>query len=101
MAERSTSPETTLQIRSTCAEPRQKVYDPRTERQKQTLWICRLTEQESTKVPELDLRHRGRYRLQVPPPEAHHMLLSRTYLEVKSTDRMGLTWQSEGDPDFG
>jgi uncharacterized protein YndB with AHSA1/START domain len=29
------------------------------------------------------------------------MLLSGTYLEVKSPDRLVLTWQWEGDPDFG
>ena len=29
------------------------------------------------------------------------MLLSGTYLEIKAPDRLVLTWQWEGDPDFG
>ena len=101
MAERPTSPETTLQIRRTFAAPRQKVFEAWTEAEKLTRWLCRVTEQHSTKLLELDVRVGGRYRLEVTTPEGDHMLLSGTYLEVKAPDRLVLTWQWEGDPDFG
>ena len=101
MAEKPTSLETTLQVRRTFAAPRQKVFEAWTDAKRLTRWLCRVTEQHSTKLLELDVRAGGRYRLEVTTPEGDHMLLSGRYLEVKPPDRLVLTWEWEGDPDFG
>jgi uncharacterized protein YndB with AHSA1/START domain len=101
MAEKPTSPETALQIRRTFAAPRQKVFEAWTEAEKVTQWLCRVSKEHSTKLLELDVRVGGRYRLEVTTPEGSHMLLSGRYLEVKPPDKLVLTWEWEGDPDFG
>jgi uncharacterized protein YndB with AHSA1/START domain len=101
MAETPTSAETTLQIRRTFAAPRQKVFEAWTRAEKLTKWLCRVTEQHSTRILEFDPRVGGRYRLEVTTPEGNHLLLSGTYREVESPEKLVFTWQWEGDPDFG
>jgi uncharacterized protein YndB with AHSA1/START domain len=101
MAEKPTSPDTTLQIRRTFAAPRQKIFEAWTEAEKLTRWLCRVTEQHSTKLLELDVRTGGRYRLEVTTPEGDRHLLSGIYREVTSPDRLVFSWQWEGDPEFG
>lgn len=101
MADKPTSADTTLQIRRTFAAPRQKVFEAWTEAERLTRWMCRVTEQHSTNLLELDVRVGGRYRLEVTTPEGSRMLLSGTYREVKPPERLVFTWQWEGDPDFG
>ena len=101
MAEKPTSLETSLQVRRTFAAPRQKVFQAWTEPEKLTRWMCRVTDQHSTKLLELDVRAGGRYRLEVTTPEGDPVLLSGTYHEVKPPERLVFTWQWEGDPDFG
>src|SRR2546425_12488764 len=70
MAEDTTTSETTLQIRRTFAAPRQKVFEAWTQLEKLTTWLCRVTEQHSTRILEFDARVGGRYRLEVTAPEA-------------------------------
>ena len=101
MAEKPTSLETTLQIRRTFAAPRQKVFEAWTQLEKLPQWLCRVTQQHSTRILELDARVGGRYRLEVTTPEGSRMLLSGTYREVKSPEKLVFTWLWEGDPDFG
>lgn len=101
MAEKPTSPDTSLQIRWTFAALRQKVFEAWTEAEKLNRWLCRVTEQHSTKLLELDVRAGGSHRLEVTTPEGNRMLLSGTYRELKSPGKLVFTWQWEGDPDFG
>jgi len=101
MAEDTTTSETTLQIRRTFAAPRQKVFEAWTQLEKLTTWLCRVTEQHSTRILEFDARVGGRYRLEVTAPEGSRLLLSGTYREIEPPERLVFTWQWEEDPDFG
>ena len=101
MAEKPTSVDTTLQISRTFAAPRQKVFEAWTEPEKLNQWLCRVTAGHSTKLLEMDVRVGGRYRLEVTNPDGTRVLLSGTYREIKSPERLVFTWQWEGDPDFG
>ena len=101
MAEKTTTSETTLQIRRTFAAPRQKVFEAWTHAEKLTKWLCRVTEQHSTKTLELDVKVGGRYRLEVTTPEGNRYLLSGNYREIQPPEKLVFTWSWEGDPDFG
>lgn len=101
MAERPSTADTTLQISRTVAAPRQQVFEAWTEPEKLSQWLCRVTARHSTRLLEMDLRVGGRYRLEVTNPDGTRVLLSGTYLEIKSPERLVFTWQWDGDPDFG
>ena len=101
MAEKTTNSETTLQVRRTFPAPRHKVFEAWTQAEKLTKWLCRVTEQHSTKILELDVRVGGRYRLEVTTPEGDRYHLSGTYQEVQPPERLVFTWSWEGDPNFG
>src|SRR5713226_380386 len=101
MAEDTTISQTTLQIRRTFAAPREEVFEAWTQPEKLTKWLCRVTEQHSMRILELDVRVGGRYRLEVTTPEGNRYLLSGTYREVQPAERLAFSWKWEGDLDVG
>jgi uncharacterized protein YndB with AHSA1/START domain len=101
MAEKPTNPDTKLQITRTFAAPQQKVFEAWTQAEKLTRWLCRVTEQHSIKILELDVRAGGRYRLEVTTPEGDLYVLSGTYREIMPPHKLAFTWQWDSDRDFG
>ena len=92
MATSKAAPETTLRLRRTFAAPRQKVFRAWTDPEELKKWFAP-GDDYTTKVPELDLRAGGRYRIEMHSPDGNVHCVLGTYREVSPPDRLVYTWR--------
>ncbi len=92
MATQRTTPETSVQLRRTFAAPRQKVFRAWTDPEELTKWFAP-GDDFTTKVPELDLRPGGSYRIEMHSPAGNVHCVVGTYREVSPPNRLVYTWR--------
>jgi len=94
MAKEQLSPETTLKVKRVFQAPREKVFRAWTDATELARWFAPSAEY-STRVPELDLKVGGKYKV-----EMHHKggivhTVGGTYQEITPPERLVFTWRWE------
>lgn len=99
MASPQPTSETALRLSRSYPAPREEVYRAWTDPQALEHWFAPDPEF-VTKVPILELRPGGRYRVEMTKGGATHVAVGR-YQEVRPAERLVFTWKWETDPDRG
>ena len=99
MASPQTASETALRLSRSYPAPREELYRAWTDPQALEHWFAPDPEF-VTKVPILELRPGGRYRVEMTKGGATHVAVGR-YQEVRPPERLVFTWKWETDPDRG
>lgn len=99
MATAQTIPETTLRITRTFPAPREEVFRAWTERKALERWFAP-SDEFATKVPILEVRPGGRYRVEMHKGDVVHVAVGQ-YREVRPPEKLVFTWRWETDPDRG
>jgi uncharacterized protein YndB with AHSA1/START domain len=86
-----------LRLTRTVAAPREKVFRAWTDPKTLSLWFAP-SEKYVTRVPQLEAREGGRYRIEMTLDGRPHRV-SGTYREVRFPERLVFTWQWENEPD--
>ncbi|HEV2521376.1 MAG TPA: SRPBCC domain-containing protein [Candidatus Acidoferrales bacterium] len=97
MAKEQLSSETTLKVSRILQAPRKRVFRAWTDPKELARWFAPSTEY-STKVPELDLRVGGKYKVEMHHKGGNVHIVSGTYKEIRPPERIVFTWSWEGDP---
>jgi uncharacterized protein YndB with AHSA1/START domain len=97
MAKEQMSPETALTVRKTFQAPRERVFRAWTNAQELALWFAPSAEY-STKVPELDLKVGGKYRVEMHHKGGNVHKVGGTYREIKPPEKIVFTWRPENEP---
>ena len=97
MAKEQLSPETTLKVRRTFPAPRARVFRAWTDPKELALWFAPSVEY-STKVPELDLKVGGKYRVEMHHKGGNINRVGGTYREINPPEKLVFTWRWENDP---
>jgi uncharacterized protein YndB with AHSA1/START domain len=100
MAKEQLSPETTLQVRKTFQAPRDRVFRAWTNPKELALWFAPSVEY-STKVPELDFRVGGKYKVEMHHQGGSVHKVGGTYREIRPPEKIVFTWSWEDDPSAG
>lgn len=96
MAKEQLSPETTLKLRRTFQAPRERVFRAWTDPKELALWFAP-TADYTTRVPELDLRVGGKYRVEMHHKGGNVNKVGGTYREIKPPEKIVFTWRWEHD----
>src|ERR1700687_511503 len=88
-----------LQIARTIPAPREKVFRAWTQAQALKTWFAP-TEKYITRIPHLDVRPGGRYRIEMEIEGKSHIVVG-TYQEVVPPERLVFTWTWETEPRHG
>lgn len=96
MANRTSFPETPLQIRRTLGAPREKVFQAWTEPEELKKWFAP-GDDYSTPVVEVDLRVGGSYQVVMKSPQGILHRLSGVFREVRPPAKLVYTWSWEGE----
>jgi len=97
MAKEQLSPETTLKVRRVFQAPRERVFRAWTDAKELALWFHPSAEY-STRVPELDLKVDGKYKVEMHHKSGSVHTVGGTYREIRPPERIVFTWSWEGDP---
>jgi len=96
MAKEQLSPDTSLTVRRTFQAPREKVFRAWTNAQELARWFAPSAEY-STKVPELDLKVGGKYKVEMHHKSGNVHTVEGTYREIKPPEKIAFTWRWESD----
>jgi len=97
MAREGLSPDTTLTLRRTFRAPRDKVFRAWTSAKELAQWFAPSAEY-LTKVPELDLKVGGKYKVEMQHKGGNVNTVGGTYREIKPPEKIAFTWRWENDP---
>jgi uncharacterized protein YndB with AHSA1/START domain len=97
MAKEQLSPETTLKVRRTIQAPRARVFRAWTDPKELALWFAPSTEY-FTKVPELELKIGGKYRVEMHHKDGNVHTVGGAYREIKPPEKLVFTWRWDHDP---
>jgi len=86
-----------LRLERTFAAPREKVFRAWTDPKAFVRWFSP-SDQHDTRIPELDAKPGGRYRIEVKSPEGQLYRGAGTYREVRAPERLVFTWKWEHEP---
>lgn len=96
MAKEQLSPDTSLTVRRTFQAPRDRVFRAWTNAQELARWFAPSAEY-STKVPELDLKVGGKYKVEMRHKDGNVHTVEGTYREIKPPEKIVFTWRWESD----
>lgn len=99
MASPQPTSETALRLSRTYPAPREKVFRAWTDPKALESWFAPDREF-VTKVPILELRPGGRYRVEMTKGGATHVAVGR-YQEIRPPEKLVFTWKWETDPERG
>ena len=99
MASAQPTSETALRLSRTYPAPREKVFRAWTDPKALESWFAPDREF-VTKVPILELRLGGRYRLEMSKGGATHVVVGE-YREIRPPEKLVYTWKWETDPERG
>ena len=99
MASPQPIPETTLRLSRTLPAPREEVFQAWTDAKALERRFAP-SDEFVTKVPTLEVRPGGRYRVEMHKGDAVHVAVGR-YIEIRPPEKLVLTWKWETDPDRG
>jgi len=91
MAKEQLSPDTSLTVRRTFQAPRDRVFRAWTNAQELARWFAPSAEY-STKVPELDLKVGGKYKVEMHHKGGTVHTVGGTYREIKPPEKIVFTW---------
>lgn len=97
MAKEQLSPDTALTVRRTFQAPREKVFHAWTSAQALGQWFHPSAEY-TTRVPELDLRVGGKYKVEMHHKDGNVHTVGGTYREIKPPEKIVFTWSWDRDP---
>jgi uncharacterized protein YndB with AHSA1/START domain len=97
MAKEQLSPETTLKLKRTFPAPRERVFRAWTDARELARWFAPSPEY-STKVPELELKVGGKYKVEMHHKGGNVHSVGGTYREIKPPEKLVFTWRWENDP---
>jgi uncharacterized protein YndB with AHSA1/START domain len=97
MAKEQLSPDTSLTVRRTFQAPRDRVFRAWTNARELARWFAPSTDY-STKVPELDLKVGGNYKVEMHHKGGNINVVAGTYREIKPPEKIVFTWRWEKDP---
>lgn len=97
MAKEQLSPETTLKVRRTFQAPRERVFRAWTDAKELAQWFAPSAEY-STRVPELELKVGGKYKVEMHHKDGNVHRVSGTYREIKAPEKIVFTWGWEEGP---
>lgn len=97
MAKEQLSPETALKIRRTFQAPRERVFRAWTNAAELARWFAPSAEY-STRVPELDLKVGGKYKVEMHHKGGNVNKVGGTYREIVPPEKIVFTWSWEHDP---
>lgn len=97
IAKEQLSAETSLTVRRTFQAPRERVFRAWTSADELARWFAPSAEY-STKVPVLDLKVGGRYKVEMHHKGGNVNTVGGTYREIKPPEKLVFTWQWEKDP---
>lgn len=97
MAKEQLSPDTSLTVRRTFQAPRDRVFRAWTNAQELARWFAPSAEY-STKVPELDLKVGGKYKVEMHHKSGNVHTVEGTYREIKPPEKIAFTWRWESGP---
>jgi len=98
MAKEQLSPDTSLTVRRTFQAPRDGVFRAWTNAQELARWFAPSAEY-STKVPELDLKVGGKYKVEMHHKSGNIHTVEGTYREIKPPEKIAFTWRWESGPE--
>jgi uncharacterized protein YndB with AHSA1/START domain len=96
MAKEQLSPETTLKVNRVFQAPRERVFRAWTDAKELAHWFAPSTDY-STRVPELDLRVGGKYKVEMHHKDGNVHTVSGSYREIRPPERIVFTWRWEGE----
>jgi uncharacterized protein YndB with AHSA1/START domain len=99
MASAQPTSETTLRLSRTLPAPREEVFRAWTDAKALERWFAP-SDEFLTKVPILEVRPGGRYRVEMRKGDANHVAVGQ-YLEVRPPEKLVFTWKWETDADRG
>lgn len=97
MAKEQLSPEAALKIRRTFQAPRERVFRAWTNAAELARWFAPSAEY-STRVPELDLKVGGKYKVEMHHKGGNVNKVGGTYREIVPPEKIVFTWSWEHDP---
>ena len=97
MAKEQLSPETTLKIRRMFQAPRERVFRAWTDATELARWFAPSAEY-STRVPELDLKVGGKYKVEMHHKGGNVNKVGGTFREIVPPEKIVFTWRWENDP---
>jgi uncharacterized protein YndB with AHSA1/START domain len=99
MANPTSGPGLSLQIKRTFQAPREKVWAAWTERKGLEQWMCRDVPTHDPKYTELDVRPGGRYVIEIKQPDGVIYRGAGTFREVKPPEKLVFTWAWTRQPE--
>jgi uncharacterized protein YndB with AHSA1/START domain len=97
IAKEQLSPDSTLTVRRTFQAPRDKVFRAWTDAKALAVWF-HPSDEYTTRVPELDLKVGGKYKLEMHHKGGNVNTVAGTYREIKPPEKIVFTWRWENDP---
>lgn len=97
MAKEQLSPETTLKVRRVFQAPRERVFRAWTDAKELALWF-HPSPGYSTRVPQLELKVGGKYKVEMHHKGGNVHTVAGTYREIRPPEKIAFTWSWEGDP---
>ena len=97
MAKEQLSPETTLKVRRVFQAPRERVFRAWTDAKELALWFHPSPEY-STRVPQLELKVGGKYKVEMHHKDGKVHTVAGTYREIRPPEKIAFTWSWAGDP---
>lgn len=97
MAKEQLSPEATLKVRRIFQAPRDRVFRAWTDAKELAAWFAPSAEY-CTRVPELDLKVGGKYKVEMHHKGGNISTVGGTYREIKPPEKLVFTWRWENDP---